>query len=337
MLTNKLLLILASIGLFQGTFISSYLFTLKNGNKKLNIYLAFILLGLTLRIGKSVLGYYSPLEAWQKNIGLSGIFIVGPLLWFYGIILIQKNKNLPSSYYLHLFPFILFVLLIPIIPSNGDFENFWNYGLVVFHLAIYLLFSWLTVIKQRANYHLPKFKWYRNILIGVTVIWVYYLSNFLNLGIHYIWGPIFYSLLIYAFTYVFLNRTDFYLEKYEYSNLDVNSSRTLFTRIKNLFEDERLFLEPNITIKNIAEKLSENSREVSQAINENTQQNFREFVNYYRIERAKALLIKAENKHHKMATVAYDAGFGTVTAFNVAFKKNTGLTPSAFRKKNISN
>lgn len=332
MFTNNIIPVLASLGLFQGVFLSIYLITLKTGNRKLNIYLSLILLGLTIRIGKSILGYYIPLEAWQKNIGISGIFIVGPFLWFYGITLFQKKKTLSNRHYLHLLPFALFILLLTIIPSNGDFETFWNYGLVVFHLALYLIISWFTLKKNNSNVIPKKLKWYRNILIGVTSVWVYYLGNFLNLELHYIWGPIFYSFLIYAFTYLFLNRNNFNLEKYDNSSLDAISSKTLFKKIENLFENENPFLQPTITIKTISEKLSKNSREVSQSINENAQQNFREFVNHYRIEKAKALLIDLENKDKKMAVIAYDSGFGTVTAFNVSFKKITGLTPSAYRE-----
>ncbi|WP_158657047.1 helix-turn-helix domain-containing protein [Maribacter cobaltidurans] len=299
--------------------------------------MSLILLGLTIRIGKSVLGYYIPLEAWQKNIGISGSLIVGPFLWFYGIVLFQRSTTLTKSHYLHLLPFFLFALLLSFIPSNGDFETFWNYGLVVFHLAIYLVVSWFTLVRRDSQIPSKRSKWYRNILIGVTFIWIYYLGNFLNLKSHYIWGPIFYSFLIYAFTYLFLNRENFDLEKYENSSLDKDGSMALFKSIQKLFEKENLFLEPTISLSTLSDRLSKSSKEVSQSINENAQQNFREFVNKYRIEKAKALLVDLGRKDAKMATVAYDSGFGTVTAFNVAFKKSTGLTPSSYQKENISN
>lgn len=335
MLAKNLILVLATLGLFQGFFLFIYLISLKKGNRKLNLYLSLILLGLTMRIGKSILGYYIPLEAWQKNIGISGSLIVGPFLWFYGSILFQKNKTLSKSQFLHLLPFALFAMLLSMIPSNGDFENFWNYGLVVFHLAVYLLVCWFTFVISNSETKSKKSNWYRNILIGVTLIWLYYLSNFLNLNLHYVWGPIFYSFLIYAFTYLFLNRANFNLDKYENSSLDRDRSFVLFESIKKLFEKENLFLEPTVSLNTLSERLSKSSREVSQSINENGNQNFREFVNNYRIEKAKVLLVDPKRKHEKIATVAYDSGFGTVTAFNVAFKKATGLTPSKYQKENI--
>ena len=335
MFAKNIILVLATLGLFQGFFLFIYLINLKKGNRKLNVYLGLILLGLTIRIGKSILGYYIPLEAWQKNIGISGSLIVGPFLWFYGIILFQRNKTLSNGYYLHLLPFALFALLLSYIPSNGDFEIFWNYGLVVLHLAIYLIISWFTLIRNDSETKSKRSKWYRNILIGVTLTWLYYLGNFLNLNPYYVWGPIFYSFLIYAFTYLFLNRDNFNIDKYETSSLDKDSSIALFGSINKLFEKENLFLEPTISLNIVSEKLSKNSKEVSQSINENAHQNFREFVNTHRIEKAKVLLVDMETKHEKIATVAYESGFGTVTAFNVAFKKSTGLTPSEYRKENV--
>ena len=334
MLTNNLVFILAVLGLFQALFICFYLFTLNKGNRTSNIFLALILLGLTVRVGKSAIGYYIPLEAWQRNIGISGALISGPCLWFYGISLLEKkNKLFSPAYYLHLLPFVLFVLLIPVIPSKGEFEHFWNYGFVVFHLAVYLILSWIYLARnyQKASGNI--LYWYRNIIIGSTLIWLYYVSNLLNVGLHYITGPIFYSFLIYAFSYLFLNRHNFTLEKYSSSVLDRHSSRDLFLKISKLFTDEQMFLTPNISVQRIANHLKISPRLVSQVINENDEQNFNEFVNQFRIEKAKTMLADLGNADKKIATIAYDTGFGTVTSFNIAFKKRTGVTPSEYRKQ----
>ncbi len=328
--------ILAILGFCQGILLSIYLLTAKTNSKKSNLYLGLVLFGLTVRIGKSILGYYLPLEAWQKNIGISGIFIVGPFLWFYGKSLFYK-KNITSVDNLHLAPFFIFILLIPIIPSNGHFETFWNYGIVVFHLAFYLVLSWLTLFNTKKKVSPKKKKWYRTILIGVTAIWVFYLSNFLNLGLYYISGPIFYSFLIYGFTILFLNRSNFNLEKYNSSKLDHTSSVKIFEQVKKILESENIYLDSTISIKVISERLSINSREISQSVNQNTGQNFKELVNNYRIKKAKTLLSCSEQNDKKIASIAYDSGFGTITAFNIAFKKHTGITPTEFRKKYVSN
>lgn len=336
MIANNIILILASLGVCQALLLCFYLITLKKGNRKSNVLLALALFGLTIRIGKSVVGYYIPLDAWQRNIGISGVFISGPCLWFYGISLFEKNKHFSSYNYLHLLPFVIFVSLIGFIPSDGEFATFWNYGIIVFHLMIYVLVSSLYLIKNRFNASKETVGWYRNILIGISFVWIHYLGNFLNITPYYLEGPLFYTFLIYALSYLFLNRRNFMLDKYGSSNLDKNTSRDLFQKVKLLFTEQRIFLESGISINTVAEKLSISPRIVSQVINENEHQNFYEFVNHYRIENAKALLIDLKNLNEKIATIAFEAGFGTVTSFNVAFKKKTGMTPSEYRKQHVS-
>jgi len=333
MFSNKIILILASLGLFQSVLLSIYLFTLKKENKRANIFLALILLGLTIRIGKSVINYYVPLDAWQRNIGISGILIVGPSLWFYLFSIIEKDKPFNYKKYIHFLPFVLFIIFFKIIPSNGKHENYWNYEIVVIHLGIYLIISTIYLLKNRLNLTRKVFNWCRNILIGVLPIWLYYTSNFLNLKIHYITGPIFYTFLIYSFSYLFLNRTNFSLDKYNSSNVNRTSSKAIFENIKDLFINEKMYLENNISINSVAKKLDVNPRILSQVINENKQQNFHEFVNYYRIENAKMLLTDSKYKNEKISTIAYDSGFGTTTSFNTTFKKMTKITPSEYRKK----
>ena len=155
MLTTGLILILASLGLAQGLFLSIYVFSLKNGNRKKHFFLGLFLLGLTIRIGKSVLSYYVTLENWQNNTGISGILIASPALWLYGITLFEKNKVITLKECLHFVPFVLFLLFIPFVPRNGHFESFWNYGIVVFHLLFYLIASWSYLYKNCLLYTSP--------------------------------------------------------------------------------------------------------------------------------------------------------------------------------------
>lgn len=336
MITSNITAIIASLGLFQAALLFLYLLTLKNGNKRANIFLAIIILGITVRIAKSVIGYYFPLVAWQRNIGISGIFLAGPFLWFYGMLVLGKFKSISKLNYLHLLPFIIFIALLWIIPSDGKFANFWNYGIVTFHLLIYLTLSWILLLQNRSSASAISFNWYKNILIGISIIWFHYLSNFLNITPYYIAGPIFYTFLIYALTYLFLNRKNFGLEKYGRSALEKSTSKELFQKLTILFREQNVFQEPDITLNKIAEKLAVTPRIVSQVINENSGQNFSDFVNQYRVENAQLMLRNLKYANEKIATIAFETGFGTVTSFNVAFKNKTGFTPSEYRKKHLT-
>ena len=72
---------------------------------------------------------------------------------------------------------------------------------------------------------------------------------------------------------------------------------------------------------------------VSQIINEQLSYNFNDFINSFRIEEAKKMLNDPGMKNITVASIAYDSGFNTLSAFNTAFKKFTGLTPSQFRPR----
>ena len=97
-------------------------------------------------------------------------------------------------------------------------------------------------------------------------------------------------------------------------------------------EIKKEYREPEISLQSLAEKLSITSHQLSQILNEKLNRNFSDFINYYRIEEAKAILLKPESDQQKITTVAFDVGFNTTVAFYNAFKKYTNMTPSQFRK-----
>ncbi|WP_025742833.1 helix-turn-helix domain-containing protein [Aquimarina pacifica] len=333
MIKEGFILVLSCLGLAQALFLCFYLFTLKKGNKKANRLLAFVLLGLTIRIGKSVFNNYIVLEPWQRNLGISGILMSGPFLWFYGKALLNKKYMLSKFYFLHFVPFAIFVLGSTIIPNTRNWESYLSYGLVVFHLGIYLTLSWAYIYKVRKEANPQLLTWYRTIVFGACLIWFFYLSNFAGFIPFYIGGAILYSILVYGFSYLLLKRHVFSLEKYSNSAIDRKASTKLIQNVKTLFESEEVYLDNTISLQIIAEKLAVTPRELSQVINENENKNFSEFVNSYRIEKAKLLLIDPAYALEKIATIAYDCGFGNVTSFNLAFKAVTQKTPSTYRNQ----
>lgn len=320
-------------GIAQALFLCFYLIGLKKGNKTANIFLALMLLGLTIRIGKSILNVYLDLTPWQRNLGISGILIVGPFLWFYGRMLLEKEKKGNIKKHIHLVPFALFAIFSVIIPNNASPLAFIIYVLVFAHMGVYIALSFMLLFQNKNKVHAELFKWYRNLVIGVALIGLFYIFNVFGLIPLYIGGAIFFSFLIYTFSFLLLQRHDFILEKYSRSGLDISSSKELLESLKTVFDSEELFLDNSITLSSIAAKLGFSSRDISRAINENEGKNFFEFVNGYRIQKAKSLLIDTTYLNEKITTVAYDCGFGNVTSFNLAFKVETGLTPSRYRNE----
>ncbi|GAA4279370.1 helix-turn-helix domain-containing protein [Aquimarina mytili] len=333
MFQQGFILVLSCLGVIQALFLCFYLFTVKKGNRRANRLLAFVLLGLTIRIGKSVFHNYIEVDPRIRNLAISSILAVGPFLWMYGKVLFEKQQSFSNTRYFHLIPFGLFVLGSPIIPNRGDFMSYLAYALVFAHLGIYLLICWKYILNTMHEVSKTLIQWYRNIVIGVSVIWVLYVGILLRWIPFYILGAISFSFLMYLFSYLLLKRHVFALEKYSNSTIDRLTSKKVLQQVKNLLEENEVYLENDISLHSIASQLSISPRELSQVINENEQKNFSEFINHYRVKKAKALLVDPSYANEKIATIAYDCGFGNVTSFNLAFKAETEITPSQYRNQ----
>lgn len=293
--------------------------------------MALVILGLVIRIGKSVLNVYLDLLPWQRNMGIAGILLVGPSLWFYGKVLLERNNPLSKKWRFHLLPYVLFSLFSPWIPNRADFISFVVYYAVFGHLFVYLTLSMRLLVRNKKVVQHKLYRWYRNLILGVGLMWLFYMGNIIGLIPFYIGGAIFFTLLVYMFSYLLLRNHTFSLEKYQGSKLDMASSEHLMNTLIVLFQNEEPYLNPKLSLDQVAKSLDTSPRTLSQVVNENREMNFSEFVNYHRIEKAKKLLSTQEGKHEKIASIAYDCGFGNVTSFNLAFKSFTNITPTEFK------
>lgn len=107
----------------------------------------------------------------------------------------------------------------------------------------------------------------------------------------------------------------------------------LFSRINALVENEKLYLNKELSIFDIAKKIGINYKYVSQAINLKAEKNFILFINEYRIKEAISLLNNPENNQFTIEAISELAGFQSKSSFNSFFKKITGKTPSEFKQK----
>ena len=110
-----------------------------------------------------------------------------------------------------------------------------------------------------------------------------------------------------------------------------SSQNDLFRKIYHYMVDEQAFTNCSITVDYLSKQLSSNTKYISKAIKEETGMNFNTFINTFRIEEAKRILRDKISSTWSLDAVAEQSGFNNTTSFFQAFKKNTGLTPSAFR------
>lgn len=119
--------------------------------------------------------------------------------------------------------------------------------------------------------------------------------------------------------------------KYEKSSLSPGQAAEAEKMLVAVMENDRLFLEDDLSLAGLAAKVGLPPGHVSQVINERLKKNFFDFVNGYRVEEAKRLLRDPRRRGQKILAIAFDAGFNTKVAFNRVFKKYTGITPSEFK------
>lgn len=117
-------------------------------------------------------------------------------------------------------------------------------------------------------------------------------------------------------------------------NVDDRKMNALYERIKDYMSKEQPFLNDDFDMKDMAMALYSNKLYLSKTINTLSGRNFRQFVNYYRIEYAKSLMAKDPRLHFN--EVSEMSGFHSVVSFNMAFKVNTGRTPSEWLDENLS-
>lgn len=107
-------------------------------------------------------------------------------------------------------------------------------------------------------------------------------------------------------------------------------------KLAQFMAEDKPYLYSNLTLEQLAQKVGAHPREVSRAINQGFGCNFFEFVSGYRVQEAKRRLADPSDTS-SILQVMYDSGFNSKSVFNTAFKNNTGLTPSDYRRMHTRN
>ena len=94
------------------------------------------------------------------------------------------------------------------------------------------------------------------------------------------------------------------------------------------------YLDPDLKVATLAQRLHEKEYKVSRAIVAGLgQANFNRFINQYRIEHAQRVLSKTADQQNGILEIALESGFASLGPFNRAFKQATGMTPREFRRQ----
>ena len=189
----------------------------------------------------------------------------------------------------------------------------------------------------------PKIRDLRNISIHFILISVVFvvvkLSFQTDVGDRFISGYVSFMILSTGFRIInsssYFDQTasflDFPLVKYKKSTLSEEAKDQLLKRIETEMSTNRYFLNNMASLSDLAKLVNESTHHVSQVINELLRMNFFELLADHRVQEAKKILLADKTKKITIEEVADQVGYNSKSAFNNAFKKITGITPSEFR------
>ena len=116
------------------------------------------------------------------------------------------------------------------------------------------------------------------------------------------------------------------------TSTDSEADALLMQRINDVMEKEKLYLDSDLKLSDLATALGTNRNAISSCINSQYGSSFSQFVNSYRINYAKELIRRRHDI--KISEVWFASGFATESSFFRSFKAVTGMTPSEWKQKN---
>ncbi len=335
-----IILAICGLGVFHGLSLGTYLIVGTPSHSQPNKLLGALLVVFGLRISKSIFLYFtSDLDIMLVLLGLTLILSFGPLFYLYVRSFLQKDFKLDKVQVLHALPFATFLVLTSLGIVGKEFYMSFGIVFIYLHFLVYIVISFIWQRKhQRSNTNESRttaHKWVNFIHLGMALIWVSYFVFLLDEIVPYIAGPITYSFVIYPLSFWAIMKKVHKPEekKYQNSRLDNAESLEVIARLEAHIKEEKRFLNPDLKLPMIATELNTTPHVLSQAVNENFGQNFQQYLNTYRVKAAQQMLASAKNSHLTIASIAFDSGFNSLSAFNTSFKKVLQKTPSQYRKE----
>lgn len=307
-----------------------------------NYFLGAMLIALSIRIGKSVFFYFNPDLAYgYLQFGLMGCLFIGPFLYFYIKSIVDNGGIISKTWIYHILILSPVAAVICYFYSFGDNPDDWRCYIIpgIYYLWLgYILltaFCLKDLIKDLFNKNV-KFKniekWMLSVFIGNVFIWAAY--NFAGYG-SYILGALLFSFMLYLFVLLlfFRGKQDSIIfgheEKYKNKKIAVPKANELLEKLNAKIQGEELFKNPNLKIADVAKKMNVLPHTISQLLNDNLGKGFPQYLNEFRIEEAKKLILSGSLDTYE--SIGYDCGFNSKSTFFSSFKKITGSTPAKFK------
>ena len=239
-----------------------------------------------------------------------------------------------------------------------DIKNLEEYLLLI-SLGIYLFYGYREIKNYKtwlnnttSDNTFPDFGWLKNIFRIFIIIGLFSLINhsldiffdFKNKTVlHWDLLILFIAVLTYYLglrgylqpNYTF-NKGDIIVQKQKASSLSNAAYIDTVENLEKAMEEDKIFLNPKLTINELSVILNVPERLLSQTINQHFKISFRDYINNYRLKEVKSKLNDSSYSNMSILGIALDCGFNSEASFYRIFKKNTGISPKEFIQKSTT-
>lgn len=339
----KILAILNLIITVQALFLCLHFIFKSKGQRILNRLLAFLCFSfavISLNTYFNVAGIFLQ-DTLLQDISNNLMWFIGPTLYMY--VIYNDKKPERRFIYFNTFPF-LFLALINIL-----FDWKWFSIAVPFigftQMSIYLFLSLKYCYENYSNAK----RYYNWILPSIIVFAVLIVVNFSlhvleSMGIKILSDAVlqsFTSLLVIPIFYLAYKEMNSAGElgitpkKYHGSQISEEKTNQYLAKIEAAMEEDKLYLQEDLTLQKLSRSLDISPKFVSQVINQKLEMSFSEYIFRFRLDEVKKRLTDSRNKNKTIFGIAQESGFKSNSRFNYLFKKHTGQTPKEFQKLHI--
>ncbi|MEZ4858631.1 MAG: helix-turn-helix domain-containing protein [Flavobacteriaceae bacterium] len=336
-------------------------FSLLLSKNRKSLPIAFLILAFSIILFQYVL-YWTKYMLVFPYLGMLPhlcYYTIGPLLYLYFLHLFKKEVSF--NYTLHFLPaFLVFVSyfawLINYLPNTQvTVPWMWfstNPWFIVIHLTIYIFLCWSLFKRKKATNLFEKLRkrWSVILLILLTTFTFAYLSYYVLVQFPFFnnqWDymiSITMSITIYTMGFFVIKQPkvfdgEFFSELFLPSeHADASFEETLmnelYFKLTHYMETEKPFIDNELRLVNLADSLGFSTHLLSKVINKKSGKNFNQFINDYRLQEAKKLLL--ENPDYSIKSIYFDVGFNNKATFYSAFKKEFNCTPTQFKDATLS-
>jgi AraC-like DNA-binding protein len=295
------------------------------------------------------------------------LYFTPPTLYLSVVYFVSLDKTFNKKDLIHyllpvlLLPmFIYAVLESPEIKLNNLKSSDYIYSGISRFLYIQIFFYWvlsyLRIKKHQKNIQIfaastedIDLSWLKNFLFGIAgMIAISFAEFYFNNSVVFKYASVGYLIATYILSYFALRQNEVFAldskEREEIKDIIEEQNPTqkqerlsetalvpLKIRLMTVMESEKVYLDEALNLPKLADKIDISTHDMSYLLNDGFGQSFFQFVNNYRVEEAKRLLLSEKHSHFNMLGIAYASGFSSKTTFNTTFKKLTNQSPSEFK------